>query len=128
MSNSFYNDNNTITIIMVSYAIIKACGKQFWVEPGRFYDFDKLPLDKDDVFTLNNVLLMNNNGDLSIGKPFLDSSFSLSARVIRHLSGSKIRVYKMFSGCGALEDLEIWIGSKDACRELIKPQPFKGDE
>ena len=82
---------------MVSYAIIKACGKQFWVEPGRFYDFDKLPLDKDDVFTLNNVLLMNNNGDLSIGKPFLDSSFSLSARVIRHLSGSKIRVYKMRS-------------------------------
>ena len=34
---------------MLSYAIIQACGKQYWVEPGRFYDFDKLPFNVDDI-------------------------------------------------------------------------------
>jgi len=55
---------------MLSYAIVQACGKQLWVEPGRFYDFDKLPLNKGDNFTLNNVLLMNVDNKVSLGRPF----------------------------------------------------------
>jgi len=30
-----------------------------------------------------------------VGKPFLDGSYSVEATVLRHLSGPKIRVYKM---------------------------------
>jgi len=82
---------------MLSYAIVQASGKQFWVEPGRFYDFDKLPLKNGDVFTLNNILLMNTSGEVSLGRPFLGSEFTIDAKVIRHLSGPKIRVYKMRS-------------------------------
>jgi len=82
---------------MLSYAIVQACGKQYWIEPGRFYDFDKLPFKVGDTFTLNNVLLMNNDGAVSLGKPFLESEFSIDVRVIRHLSGPKTRVYKMRS-------------------------------
>ena len=82
---------------MLSYAIVQACGKQYWVEPGRFYDFDKLPFKVGDTFTLNNILLMNTEGDIHLGRPFLDPSFSIDVKVIRHLSGSKTRVYKMRS-------------------------------
>ena len=82
---------------MLSYAIVQACGKQYWVEPGRFYDFDKLPFQAGDSFTLNNVLLMNTGGKVSLGKPFLEPEFSIDVKVIRHLSGPKTRVYKMRS-------------------------------
>ena len=80
---------------MESYAIIQASGKQFLVEEKKFYDFDKLPLDRGDNFTLNQVLLVNKENSLAIGKPFLDKSHTVEATVLRHLSGPKIRVYKM---------------------------------
>ena len=82
---------------MISYAIVQASGKQFWVEEKRFYDFDKLPLNEGDTFQLNNVLLVNKNNNVSIGTPFLDSNFTIEAIVLRHLSGPKLRVYKMRS-------------------------------
>ena len=43
---------------MESYAIVQASGKQFWVEENKFYDFDKLPLDRGDTFSLNQILLV----------------------------------------------------------------------
>jgi large subunit ribosomal protein L21 len=55
---------------MVSYAIVQASGKQFWIEEDRFYDFDKLPLNPGDNFKLNKVLLVNKEGSTQIGKPF----------------------------------------------------------
>ena len=80
---------------MVSYAIVQASGKQFWVEEKRFYDFDKLPLDRGDTFSLNQILLVNKENSVDIGRPFLNDSYKIEATVLRHLSGPKIRVYKM---------------------------------
>ena len=80
---------------MESYAIVQASGKQFWVEEKKFYDFDKLPLDRGDNFILNQILLVNNEDSVSIGKPFLDNEYVVEATVLRHLSGTKVRVYKM---------------------------------
>ena len=80
---------------MSSYAIVQASGRQYWVEENKFYDFDKLPLDRGDIFSLNQILLVNQNDSVQIGKPFLDSEFTVKAKVLRHLSGPKIRVYKM---------------------------------
>ena len=80
---------------MVSYAIVQASGKQFWIEEERFYDFDKLPLNPGDNFKLNKVLLVNKEGSLQIGKPFLTDNCLIEATVVSHLSRPKIRVYKM---------------------------------
>jgi len=80
---------------MSSYAIVQASGKQFWVEERKFYDFDKLPLNRGDMFNLNQILLVKDTNSTSIGKPFLDKEFIIEATVLRHLSGPKIRVYKM---------------------------------
>lgn len=79
---------------MNSYAIIEAGGKQFWVEEGRFYDFDKLPLNAGDSLKLQKVLLVQNTSGLFIGKPFL-SDYSIEATVLRHILGPKTLVYKM---------------------------------
>jgi large subunit ribosomal protein L21 len=80
---------------MESYAIVQASGKQFWVEENKFYDFDKLPLDRGDTFSLNHILLVNKEDSVAIGRPFLDTDYSVEATVLRHLSGSKIRVYNI---------------------------------
>ena len=81
---------------MEPYAIVQASGKQFWIEKDKFYDFDKLPLDRGDSFSLNQILLVKNKeNSVSIGKPFLDTNYAIEATVLRHLSGPKIRVYKM---------------------------------
>lgn len=80
---------------MDTYAIVSASGKQFWVEENKFYDFDKLPLTPGESFSLNQVLLVKRDSEVIIGKPYLDSTFSVKATVLRHLVGSKIRVYKM---------------------------------
>ena len=80
---------------MSSYAIIQASGRQFWVEENKFYDFDKLPLNKGDTFFLNQILFVKQNNSIDIGKPFLDDAYAIKAIVIRHILGPKIRVYKM---------------------------------
>ena len=80
---------------MSSYAIIQACGKQFWVEEDKFYDFDKLPLNSGDNFSLNQILLVKQQDTVHLGKPFLNDEYQVEATVLRHLSGPKIRVYKM---------------------------------
>ena len=56
---------------MSSYAIVKASGRQLWIEENRFYDLNKLPLQPGDTFTLNQVLLVKQNNQLELGKPFL---------------------------------------------------------
>ena len=82
---------------MGSYAIVKASGRQLWVEESRFYYLNKLPLQPGDTFTLNQVLLVKQNNKLEIGNPFLKDKYIVEATVLRHLSGSKTRVYKMRS-------------------------------
>jgi len=88
------------------YAIVEANGKQLWVQEKRFYDINRLSLQSGDRFNLNRVLLLRydkitDSGygpvkylHIEIGKPFIEN-VAAEAVVIRHLSGSKIRVYKM---------------------------------
>jgi large subunit ribosomal protein L21 len=80
---------------MILYAIVQAGGEQFWIEENKFYDFNKLPLDPGDQFNLNQILLVREQDSLSLGTPYLDKTYSVRATVLRHLSGPKIRVYKM---------------------------------
>jgi large subunit ribosomal protein L21 len=78
----------------MSYAIIETGGKQVRVEPGRFYDIELLPVEPDESITINNVLLVQHNGDLTIGQPFVEGA-TVQGTVMRHFRGRKIIVYKM---------------------------------
>jgi len=73
----------------MTYAIIETGGKQLRVEVGRFYDVDRLPL-----FTLDQVLFVDNDGEASIGQPLVEGA-TVEATVLRHFRGRKIIVYKM---------------------------------
>ncbi|MFG6104788.1 50S ribosomal protein L21 [Leptothoe sp. EHU-05/26/07-4] len=78
----------------MTYAIIEASGTQLRVEPGRFYDINRLAVDEDTSITIDKVLLVNDDGETSIGQPLVEGA-SVSGTVVRHLRGKKVIVYKM---------------------------------
>lgn len=78
----------------MTYAIIETGGKQLRVEPGRFYDVELLHTEPDHKITLEAVLLVQHNGDVTIGQPFIDGA-TVEGTVMRHLRGRKVLVYKM---------------------------------
>ena len=77
-----------------SYAIVEASGKQFWVEPNRYYDLDRIDSKIDDVLTIDKVLLVHDGKDSTIGKPYVKGA-SIKIKVMEHRRGPKIIVYKM---------------------------------
>jgi large subunit ribosomal protein L21 len=78
----------------MAYAIIETGGKQLRVEPGRFYDVERLAVEVDGSVTIDRVFFVDNGGDVSIGQPLVAGA-TVEATVLRHLRGRKIIVYKM---------------------------------
>lgn len=76
------------------YAIIAAGGTQLRVEPGRFYDINRLPVEADEQITIDDVLLVDDGGEVSIGQPLVEGAV-VSGTVVSHLRGKKVIVYKM---------------------------------
>lgn len=78
----------------MTYAIVETSGTQLRVEPGRFYDVNRLSADEDASLTLDKVLFIENDGDIMVGQPLVDGA-TVEVTVQRHLRGRKIIVYKM---------------------------------
>ena len=78
----------------MKYAIVEISGRQFWVETGKYYDFNKISTELGKKIIFNRVLLINNNGEVSIGKPYVES-VKIKGKVLEHLRGKKKIFYKM---------------------------------
>lgn len=78
----------------MTYAIIEICGKQLKVEPGRFYDLDRMALNPDDNLIIDKVLLLHNDDDINVGQPYVEGA-TVESTVMEHRRGKKILVYKM---------------------------------
>ncbi|HBL62344.1 MAG TPA: 50S ribosomal protein L21 [Cyanobacteria bacterium UBA8803] len=78
----------------MSYAIIETGGKQLRVEPGRFYDIELLPVEPEEQVTIERVLLVQHDGEVTIGQPFIEGA-TIEGTVMRHFRDRKIIVYKM---------------------------------
>lgn len=78
----------------MTYAIIETGGKQLRVEPGRFYDIELLAVEADSSVTIEKVLLVQHNDDVTIGQPFVDGA-TVEGTIMRHFRGRKVLVYKM---------------------------------
>ena len=78
----------------MKYAIVEISGRQFWIEIGKYYDFNRIPTELGKQIILNRVLLLNNDGDVLIGQPYLES-VKIKGKILEHLRGKKTIVYKM---------------------------------
>jgi len=78
----------------MKYAIVEISGRQFWVETGKYYNFNRIPTKLGQDIILNRVLLLNNEGEILVGKPYLDM-VKIKGKVLEHLRGRKTLIYKM---------------------------------
>ena len=78
----------------MKYAIVEISGRQFWIEIGKYYDFNRISTELGKQIILNRVLLLNNDGNILIGKPYLES-VKIKGKILEHLRGKKTIVYKM---------------------------------
>ena len=77
-----------------TYAIVEASGKQFWLQPNRYYDLDRFHAEVNDVLTIEKVLLFNDGKNFKLGKPYVKDA-KVEIKILEHRRGPKIIVYKM---------------------------------
>lgn len=75
------------------YAIVNIAGQQVKVEAGQYIYVNRLPQDEGETVEFSEVLLLDNEGAVSVGKPTV-SGASVTAKVINHLKGDKVIVFK----------------------------------
>ena len=109
----------------MSYAIISLGGKQFRVQEGQRLLVDRLSTDEGKTFTPE-LLLLGGDGSTDLSP----SGVTVTARVVRHVRGKKIRIgkyrpktgYKRHNGFRAsLSQIEIESIGKKAQRAKEKP-------
>lgn len=78
----------------MTYAIIETGGKQIRVEPGRFYDIERLAADENAQISIDKVLFVEDEGTVTIGRPFVEGA-TVDGTILRHFRDRKVIVYKM---------------------------------
>jgi large subunit ribosomal protein L21 len=75
------------------YAIVDIAGQQFKVEKDQKLFVHRLDSNEGDSVKFDNVMLVDNNGTIKVGAPTV-SGASVSAKVLSHLKGDKVIVFK----------------------------------
>ena len=76
------------------YAVIKTTGKQYKVSEGDLFQVDHVKgKNKGDSFDLSEVLLISDNDDVKIGRPYV-SGASVKLTVVRHFKGDKVNILR----------------------------------
>ncbi|ATA68446.1 50S ribosomal protein L21 [Capnocytophaga cynodegmi] len=75
------------------YAIVEIAGQQFKVSKDQKVFVHRLQNQEGEKVAFNNVLLLDNNGAITVGAPAIDGA-SVEAKVVKHLKGDKVIVFK----------------------------------
>ena len=76
------------------YAVIRSGGKQYRVSQGGSVRVEKLAGEVGSEITLDDVLMIANEGDVKIGTPTVDGA-QVTGTIVAQGRGQKIRVFKM---------------------------------
>lgn len=75
------------------YAIVDIAGQQFKVEKDQHLYVNRLQDDEGASIEFDNVLLADDNGNVTLGAPLIDGA-KVTAKVLSHLKGDKVIVFK----------------------------------
>lgn len=75
------------------YAVIETGGKQYRVQEGDVLFVEKLDIEEGEKVAFDKVLVVSKEGDLAIGKPFVEGA-KVEASVLEQGKAKKIIVYK----------------------------------
>ena len=76
------------------YAVIKSGGKQHRVENGEVLKLEKLNVDAGGTVSFDEVLMIGNDGQVTIGAPFVEGG-KVTAEVVSHGRSNKSTIIKM---------------------------------
>jgi large subunit ribosomal protein L21 len=76
------------------YAVVKTGGKQYRVSAGEKLKVEQLAADVGSEIVLDQVLFLGDGDDVKMGTPLVDGA-AVTAKVIGHGRGEKIRIFKM---------------------------------
>ena len=75
------------------YAIVEIAGQQFKVEKDQQIFVHRLDAKQGTKVSFDKVLLTDDNGKVSVGSPLV-KGMSVTAKVMEHLKGDKVIVFK----------------------------------
>ena len=75
------------------YAIVDIAGQQFKVEKGQKLFVHRLEVEEGKKVSFDKVLLIDTGNKVSVGDPVIKSA-SVDAKVISHMKGDKVLVFK----------------------------------
>ncbi|MEH6680699.1 MAG: 50S ribosomal protein L21 [Sediminicola sp.] len=75
------------------YAIVEIAGQQFKVAKDQKVYVHRLQEEEGSKVTFDNVLLLEDGQDITIGAPAIDGA-AVEATVVKHLKGDKVIVFK----------------------------------
>lgn len=75
------------------YAIVNIAGQQLKVQKDQYVYVHRLPGDEGSSVDFKEVLLVENDGKVSVGVPAVKGAL-VSAKIVSHLRGDKVIVFK----------------------------------
>ena len=76
------------------YAVLETGSKQYRVTAGDTLEIERLDIEAGQPVTFDRVLLVNNDGKVTVGSPTVTSA-SVLADVVEHIRGEKKLTFKM---------------------------------
>lgn len=75
------------------FAVIKTGGKQYLVEVGRYYEFEKLEGEEGTKVDFAEVLLVVDGDNVKVGKPLVEGA-KVSGKILSQFKHDTVRVFK----------------------------------
>jgi len=75
------------------YAIVRIAGRQYRAVEGETIDVDRLPFEKGETVSFDDVLLVSDGENVTVGQPIVAGT-SVSATVEEQFRGEKLIVFK----------------------------------
>ena len=76
------------------YAVIKTGGKQHKVSEGDVIAIEKINGGKGDAIVFDQVLMVEKDGDIRIGRPVVEGA-KVTGEIVAQTKGDKLIVFKM---------------------------------
>ena len=76
------------------YAVIETGGKQYKVSEGDVIFVEKLGVEEGEAVTFDKVLIVGNDGDVTIGAPTVAGA-TVEGKIVKNGKAKKIYVFKM---------------------------------
>jgi large subunit ribosomal protein L21 len=76
------------------YAVVKTGGKQYRVSAGEKLKVEQIAAEVGTEIVLDQVLFLSTGDDVTLGAPLVGGA-TVTARVLGHGRGEKVRIFKM---------------------------------